>query len=204
MQRRNLKTFFFLQRNIRSLKNNIQPQPGTWNLSKRVTTVKPEILAAIIFSVLLRLYILAAINIGVLKVVVMITLKALTCNPSAKFAYNYSINVLSKYSSIISHRPSMFEGRHINHRSSKDNTSIINLRRSTHRSPKVDTSIFESRHIDLRMLTHRLSIFKGRHIDLRKSTHHQSSKVDTSIFEDQKQKHHTYNSSPNIIHNGAP
>ena len=34
------------------------------------TTVKPEILAAIIFSVLLRLHILAAINISVLLLVV--------------------------------------------------------------------------------------------------------------------------------------
>ena len=77
----------------------------------------------------------------------------------------YSINVLSKYSSLISHRPSIFEGRHIDHRSSKVNTSIsegqhIDLRRSTHRdidrrkaihqSSKVATSIFESRHIDFR------------------------------------------------------
>ena len=88
-----------------------------------------------------------------------------------------SINVLSKYSSLISHRPSIFEGghidlrrsthqspifegRHINHRSSKVDTSIIDLRRSTHRdidlrraihrSSKVTTSIFESRHIDFR------------------------------------------------------
>ena len=55
----------------------------------------------------------------------------------------YSINVLSKYSSLISHRPSIFEGRH------------IDLRRSTHRdidrlSSKGDTSIFESCHIDFR------------------------------------------------------
>ena len=74
----------------------------------------------------------------------------------------YSINVLSKYSSLISHRP-----------------SIIDLRRSTHRSPKVDTSIFEGQHIDLRRSTHRdidrrsskgdTSIFESRHIDLRKS-----------------------------------
>ena len=98
----------------------------------------------------------------------------------------YSINVLSKYSSLISHRPSIFEGRHIDHRSSKVNTSIsegrhIDLRRSTHRSPKVDTSIFEGRHIDLRRSTHRdidrrsskgdTSIFESRHIDLRKSPH---------------------------------
>ena len=99
---------------------------------------------------------------------------------------------LSKYSSLISHRPSTFEGRHINHRSSKVDTSIIGLRRSTHPSPKVDTSIFESRHIDLRRSTHRdidlrrathrsskgdTSIFESRHIDLRKSTH-RSSKIE--------------------------
>ena len=98
----------------------------------------------------------------------------------------YSINVLSKYSSLISHRPSIFEGRHIDHRSSKVNTSIsegrhIDLRRSTHRSPKVDTSIFEGRHIVtsivyLRKAIHRsskvaTSIFESRHIDLRKSPH---------------------------------
>ena len=69
----------------------------------------------------------------------------------------YSINVLSKYSSLISHRPSIFEGRHIDHRSSKIDTSITDLRRSTRRS----------------------SIFEGQHIDLRRSTH-RSSKVDTS------------------------
>ena len=83
----------------------------------------------------------------------------------------YSINILSKYSSLISHRPSIFEGR----------PSIIDLRRSTHRSPKVDTSIFEGQHIDLRRSTHRdidrrsskgdTSIFESRHIDLRKWPH---------------------------------
>ena len=103
------------------------------------------------------------------------------------------LNILSKYSSLISHRPSMFEGRHINHRSSKVDTSIIGLRRSTHPSPKVDTSIFESLHIVT-------SIFEGQHIDLRRATH-QSSKVDTSIIDLRKsthrsrRKHHTYNSS---------
>ena len=96
----------------------------------------------------------------------------------------YSINVLSKYSSLISHRPSIFEGRYIDHRSSKVNTSIsegrhIDLRRSTHRSPKVDTSIFEGRHIVtsivyLRKAIHRsskvaTSIFESRHIDFRRS-----------------------------------
>ena len=106
--------------------------------------------------------------------------------------YSYNINILSKYSSLISHRPSMFEGRHIDYRSSKVDTSItdlskvdtsiIGLRRSTHPSPKVDTSIFESQHIDLRRSTHRdTSIFEGRHIDLRRATH-RSSKVDTSIM----------------------
>ena len=93
----------------------------------------------------------------------------------------------------------MFEGRHIDYRSSKVDTSITDLRRSTHRSSKVntsisegDTSIFESRHIDLprsthhdidlRRATHRsskgdTSIFESRHIDLRKSTH-RSSKIE--------------------------
>ena len=103
----------------------------------------------------------------------------------------YSINVLSKYSSPISHRPSIFEDRHINHRSSKVDTSIINLRRSTHRSPKVDTSIFEGRHIVTSI------------VDLRRAIH-RSSKDATSIFEDRRQKHHTYNSSPNIVHNYPP
>ena len=93
----------------------------------------------------------------------------------------YSINVLSKYSSLISHRTPIFEDRHINHRSSKVDTSIIVLRRSTHRSPKVDTSIFECRHndivtsiADLRKAIHRSSkvatlIFELRHIDFRRS-----------------------------------
>ena len=108
---------------------------------------------------------------------IQLIMKALKCKPSV-FAYSYSINILSKHSSLISHRPSMFEGRHINHRSSKVDTSIIGLRRSTHPSPKVDTSIFESRHIDLRRSTH-------RDIDLRRATH-RYSKVDTSIFESQR------------------
>ena len=80
-------------------------------------------------------------------------MKALKCKPSAQFAYNYTINVSSKCGNIISHRSSVFEGRH----------NAIDLRRSAHRS-----SIFESRHIDLRRSTHRLSIFEGRHIDLRR------------------------------------
>ena len=128
------------------------------------------------------------------------------------------------YSSLISHQPSIFEGRHIDYRSSKVDTSITDLRRSTHRS-----SVFEGQHIHLRRSTHRsskvdtsidtsifegrhivTSIFEGRHIDLRKATHrsskidHRSSKVDASIFEDRRRKHHTYNSSSNIVHNCAP
>ena len=102
----------------------------------------------------------------------------------------------------------MFEGRHIDYRSSKVDTSITDLRRSTHRS-----SVFEGQHIHLRRSTHRswkvdtsisegrhivTSIFEGRHID------HRSSKVDASIFEDRRRKHHTYNSSSNIVHNCAP
>ena len=88
------------------------------------------------------------------------------------------------------HRPSIFEGQHIDHRSSKVDASITDLRRSTrrssifegqhaHRSPKVDTSIFEGRHIvtsivDLRRAIHRsskvaTSIFESRHIDFRRS-----------------------------------
>ena len=86
----------------------------------------------------------------------------------------YSINVLSKYSSLISHRPSIFEGRHIDHRSSKIDILITDLRRSTRRS-----SIFEGQHIvtsivDLRKAIHRsskgaTSIFELRHIDFRRS-----------------------------------
>ena len=113
-------------------------------------------------------------------------MKALKCKPSVQFAYNYSINVLSKCSNIISHRSSVFEsrhidlrrlthrssifkGRHIDHRSSNVDTSIskgrhIDLRTSTHRSPKVDTSIFESRHIDLRRPTHRSLKIEGGNI----------------------------------------
>ena len=95
----------------------------------------------------------------------------------------------------------MFEGRHIDYRSSKVDTSITDLRRSTHRS-----SIFEGQHIYLRRSTHRsskvdtsifkgrhivTSIFEGRHIDLRRATH-RSSKVDTSIIDLRKS---TYRSS---------
>ena len=57
--------------------------------------------------------------------------------------YNYSINVLSKCSNIISHRSSIFQRRHIDHRSSKVDTSIsedrrIDIRKSTHRSSKIE------------------------------------------------------------------
>ena len=79
------------------------------------------------------------------------------------------INILSKYSSLISHRcskvdTSIIDLRRSTHRSSVFEGQHIHLRRSTNRSSKVDTSISEGRHI----LT---SIFEGRHIDLRKSTH---------------------------------
>ena len=89
----------------------------------------------------------------------------------------------------------MFEGQHIDYRSSKVDTSITDLRRSTHRS-----SVFEGQHIHLRRSTHRsskvdtlisegrhivTSIVEGRHIDLRRATH-RSSKVDTSIFESRR------------------
>ena len=109
-------------------------------------------------------------------------MKALKCKHSAQFAYNNTINVLIKCSNIISHRSSVFEGRHNDHRSSKVGTSIIHLRKSTHRSDlrhiyhrssKVDTSIVELRksthRSDLRRSTHRSSIFEGRPIDLRRS-----------------------------------
>ena len=113
---------------------------------------------------------------------------------------------------------SMFEGRHIDYRSSMVDTSITDLRRSTHRS-----SVFEGQHIHLRRSTHRsskvdtsisegrhivTSIFEGRHIDLRhidiRKLTHRSSKVDASAFEDRRRKHHTYNSSSNIAPNCAP
>ena len=90
-------------------------------------------------------------------------MKALKCKPSAQFAYNYTINVLSKCSNIISHRSSVFEV----------DTTAIDLRRSVHRSThlsailgrhidrrssKVDTSIFEDRR-----RKHRTDILTIRH-----------------------------------------
>ena len=97
--------------------------------------------------------------------------------PSAQFAYNYTINVLSKCSNIISHRSSVFEGRHNDHRSSKVGTSIIHLRRSTHLP----------------------SILEGRHIDRRSSkSTHRSSKVNTSIIDLRRSKAETSHRQPNI------
>ena len=63
-------------------------------------------------------------------------MKALKCKPSAQFAYNYTINVLSKCSNIISHLSSILESRHIDHRSSKVDTSIFEGRdrRRKHRT----------------------------------------------------------------------
>ena len=92
-------------------------------------------------------------------------MKAPKCKPSVQFAYNYSINVLSKCSNIISHRSSIFKGS--THQSSKG--QHIN-----NRFLKVGTSTFESRHINLRKLAHRslkvdTSIFEGRHIDFQRS-----------------------------------
>ena len=125
----------------------------------------------------------------------------------------YSINFFSKYSSLILHRLSIFEGRHIDFRRSTHQSPIFEGRYVDHRSSKVNTSISEGQHIDLRRSTHRSSkvdtswhrssIFERRYIDLRKSPH-RSSKVATSIFEDRRQKHHTYNSPPNIVHNCPP
>ena len=39
-------------------------------------------------------------------------MKALKCKPSTQFAYNYTINVLSKCSNIISHLSSILESQH--------------------------------------------------------------------------------------------
>ena len=75
-------------------------------------------------------------------------MKALKCKHSLQFACNYTINVSSKCSNIISHRSSVFEGRHNDHRSSK-----------------VDTLIFESQHIDLQRSTHRSSKIEGGNIE---------------------------------------
>ena len=52
----------------------------------------------------------------------LIIMKALKYKPSAQFAYNYTINVLSKCSNIISHQSSVFEV----------DTTAIDLRRSAH------------------------------------------------------------------------
>ena len=67
-------------------------------------------------------------------------MKALKCKSLAQFAYNYTINVLSKCSNIISHRSSIFEGRHIYHRSSKIDTSSFEGRHIDHRRSKAETS----------------------------------------------------------------
>ena len=95
----------------------------------------------------------------------MLKMKALKCKPSVQFTYTLVSMFLSNCSNIISHR------------SSKVDTSTIDLQRSAHRS-----SIFEGRHIDHLSSKVDTSISKGRHFNLRKSTH-RSSKVDTSIFE---------------------
>ena len=96
-------------------------------------------------------------------------MKALKCKPSAQFAYNYTINVLSKCSNIISHRSSVFEV----------DTTAIDLQRSTHRS-----SIFEGRHIYRRSSKVDTSI-----VDLRKSTSIFEGRP--LIFEDRRRKHRT-------------
>ena len=103
-------------------------------------------------------------------------MKALKCKPSAQFAYNYTINVLSKYSNIISHR------------SSKVDTTTIDLRKSAHRS-----SFFEGRHI-----YHRSSILEGRHNDRR------SSKVDTSIIDLRRSTHRPSKIEGNIARHRQP
>ena len=107
-------------------------------------------------------------------------MKALKCKPRRNsLTAIVSINILSKYSSLISHRCSKVDTSTIDLRWSTHQSPIfkgrhIGLRRSTHPSPKVDSSIFESRHIHLRRSTH-------RDIDLRRATH-RYSKVNTSIF----------------------
>ena len=83
-------------------------------------------------------------------------MKGLNCKPSVQFAYNYTINVLSKCSNIISHRSSILKSRHNDSRSSKVDTSIFEVDTSIF---KVDTSI-----IDLRRSTHRSSKIEGRNI----------------------------------------
>ena len=94
----------------------------------------------------------------------------------ASVAHNFTLIIGLRRST---KRPSIFDGRHIDHPSSKVDTSIIDPRKSTHRS-----SIFESRHIDLRRSAHRSSIFEGRHIDLRRSkaeTSHPTTQHRTDI-----------------------
>ena len=83
-----------------------------------------------------------------------IIMKALKCKPSAQFAYNYIINVSSKCGNIISHRSSVFEGRH----------NAIDLRHIDRRSLKVDTSKVDTSISDLRRSTHRSSKIEGRNI----------------------------------------
>ena len=108
-------------------------------------------------------------------------MKTLKSKPPAHTT-SYSINVLSKCSNIISHRSSIFEGGHIDHRSSKVDTSTIEGRHIDHRSSKVDTSI-----IDLPKFNTRSSIFEGRHSDFRRSEYR------SSIFEVRRRKHCTDN-----------
>ena len=96
-------------------------------------------------------------------------------------------------------RPSIFEGRHIDHPSSKVDTSIVDLRKSTHRSSKVDTSI-----IDFRRPTHRSSKIEGGNIALTTQHRtdipdHPSSKVDTSIVDLRKSTHRSSKVDTSII-----
>ena len=125
------------------------------------------------------------------------TMKALKCKSSAQFAYNYTINVLCRCSNIISHRSSVFEGRHNDHRSSKVGTS-------DHPSSKVDTSIIDPRRSTLRKSTHRSSKVDTSIIDLRKSTHRSSKIEGGNIVPTTQHRRHSDNSPPNIVHNGAP
>ena len=137
-------------------------------------------------------------------------------------------------SSKVRHRSSILESRHIALRRSTHRSSIfegrhIDLRPSTidHRPSIIDhrSSIFDHRPsiIDLRPSTIDLrpsifaSTFDHRHSIFDHRSSHRSSTIDlrTSIFEHRSSKieggniaptiqHRTDNSSPNIVHNGAP
>ena len=131
--------------------------------------------------------------------------------------FDLRLSIFDHRSSIIDLRPSIFEGRHIDLRS-----SIINLRSSIfdHRPSTID---LRPSTIDLGPSTfdhrssHRPSTIDNRSSTIDHRSSHRSSTIDlrTSIFEHRSSKieggnivptiqHRTDNSSPNIVHNGAP